>query len=74
MDTRIIEQLEAVFGQEIDPAGCDLGTLETTIKQGLELLGNNGWLSGPTKVIGAVISVASVEGYLASGDGLDYTV
>jgi hypothetical protein len=39
MDTKIIEQLEAFFSQEIDLAGCDLGVLESSIKQKLDLLG-----------------------------------
>ena len=39
MDTRIIEQLEAVFCQEIDIAGCDLGILESSVKHKLDSLG-----------------------------------
>jgi hypothetical protein len=39
MDTKILQKLEACFCQELDLAGCDLGTLEATVKQGLELLG-----------------------------------
>jgi hypothetical protein len=39
MDTEIIEQLEAIFSQEIDLAGCNLGVLESSVKQKLDLLG-----------------------------------
>jgi hypothetical protein len=39
MDTKIIEQLEACFCQEFDLAECDLGTLDTAVKQGLEVVG-----------------------------------
>ncbi len=39
MDTKILEQLEAVFCREIGLAGCDLGVLESSVKQKLELLG-----------------------------------
>lgn len=39
MDTKILEQLEAFFSQEIDLAGCDLGILESSVKHKLDLLG-----------------------------------
>ena len=39
MDTKILEQLEAIFSQEIDLAGCDLGILESSVKHKLDLLG-----------------------------------
>ena len=38
MDTRILEQLEAVFCREIGLAGCDLGVLESSIKHNLDSL------------------------------------
>ena len=39
MDTKILEQLEAVFRQEIDLAGCELGVLESAVKHKLDSLG-----------------------------------
>jgi len=39
MDTKILEQLEGIFTQEIDLAGCDLGALESAVKHKLDSLG-----------------------------------
>ncbi len=40
MDTKIFEQLEAVFGQEIQLVRHDLAALETMIQEKMRLLGN----------------------------------
>lgn len=39
MDTRILEQLEETFAEEITLAGNDLGSLEVLLKEKLQLLG-----------------------------------
>ena len=39
MDTKILEQLEETFAQEITLAGNDLGLLEILVREKLRLLG-----------------------------------
>lgn len=39
MDTKILEQLEETFAQEITLAGNDLGLLEMLVREKLRLLG-----------------------------------
>jgi hypothetical protein len=40
MDTRILEQLEESFAQEIALAGNELGSLDVLLKEKLQLLGS----------------------------------